>query len=149
MAAGVMPPEFGGQFSPCAPGCGHSDCESLHRRAARVCHHCDKPIGFDARFYDVGKQTDPASVHALCEELRIEIDQNAERLRLASRLARPLNDDDWGSERQVNAENVWVELAHRYMTNAAREDWDHYALKATSEEAIDYGIRVLKLGEPS
>ena len=147
MAAGVMPPEFGGEFSPCAPGCGHRDCAAIHRRAARVCHHCDTPIGWLARFYDVGLQTAPSSVHALCEDLRIEIDMNADKLRLLSRCARPIGDDDWGSNRQIDAENAWVEFAHRHMTTAAREDWDEYALKATSEEAIDYGLRVLKLTE--
>lgn len=74
MAAGIMPEEFGGKFSPCAPGCNHRDCEALHRRAAAICFHCEKPIGWDVRFYDVGVPGKVSHVHALCEELAIEED---------------------------------------------------------------------------
>lgn len=74
MAAGIMPPEFGGKFSPCAPGCGHAPCEALHRRAEATCWHCEKVIGWEVRFYDAGVPGKVTHVHALCEEVAIEED---------------------------------------------------------------------------
>jgi len=79
MAAGHMPPETGGEFSPCEE-CKHTDCASLRQRARRVCHHCLKVIGWDVRFYDEGTPEDRRSVHALCEELAIEREQNKRRI---------------------------------------------------------------------
>jgi len=78
MAAGIMPPKEGGQFSPCA-ACDHRDCEALRRRAAATCFHCEKPIGWDVRFYDVGVPGKVSHVHALCEELAIEADEKKRR----------------------------------------------------------------------
>lgn len=75
MAAGFMPAETGTEFSPCPKGCGHRDCDATHRRAEAICHHCDKPIGWEARFYDVGVPGKVSHVHALCEELAIEAEQ--------------------------------------------------------------------------
>lgn len=81
MAAGFMPPEEGGEFSPCRKGdCKHVDCASIHRRAERVCHRCLMVIGWDVRFYDEGDAPDLTSVHALCEELAIEREQNRRRI---------------------------------------------------------------------
>lgn len=71
MAAGIMPPEKGGEFSPCE-SCEHTDCAALRRRAAATCWHCEKAIGYDVRFYDVGVPGKLSHVHALCEELAIE-----------------------------------------------------------------------------
>lgn len=79
MAAGVMPPETGGEFSPCEE-CSHVDCAALRKRARRVCHLCLMVIGWDVRFYDEGERREERSVHALCEELAIEREQNRRRI---------------------------------------------------------------------
>ncbi len=82
MAAGIMPPEKGGEFSPCED-CEHIDCAALRKRAAAICHYCGEAIGWDVRFYNDQPPNSqgrvPASelvpVHALCLELDVEKQQ--------------------------------------------------------------------------
>lgn len=74
MAAGIMP-EPGSKYGPCVNECEHSACNVTKKRAALICHHCDKPIGYDTRFYDVGVPGKWSCVHALCEEIAIENEQ--------------------------------------------------------------------------
>jgi len=57
--------------------------------------------------------------------------------------ARPIDDDDYGSDRQIKAETLWVETAYLRMSEADQDRWNHYALKATPEEAISFGLRLL------
>ena len=87
MAAGLMPPETGSEFSPCPKGdCKHVDCAATHERARRVCKYCLRPIGWDVRFYDVrdAQGDEPGdkdhSVHAVCEEVEIEREQSHLRI---------------------------------------------------------------------
>ena len=80
------------------------------------------------------------------EELDEELDEEQKRrtetlIRLAE-LAVPQN-EDWGSERQINAEINWVETASKNMTSERVEEWNTYALKATTEEAVNYGLKLL------
>lgn len=70
MAAGILPPETGSEFSPCEV-CEHTDCKAIKELARSICMYCDKPIGWDVRFY----QTDKGRlqhVHAICHEKAIE-----------------------------------------------------------------------------
>ena len=55
----------------------------------------------------------------------------------------PFNDDEWGSDRQIKAEVTWVKAAYRELTPEQIEKWDTYALKALTEEAINYGLKLL------
>ncbi len=71
-----------------------------------------------------------------------------EGLRKLAKVARPLNDDEWGSERQMNAENRFCAALERYLKPAA---WDHftdYALKATTEEMMDCGLMLAARAAP-
>jgi len=81
MAAGMLPPETGSEFSPCAK-CGHRDCAAIRVTAGSICRHCDEPIGWETRFYndddpEIKRRTGTNInyVHALCEELAIEEEQ--------------------------------------------------------------------------
>lgn len=83
MAAGILPPETGSEFSPCEGGCNHRDCAALRATAESICHHCEKPIGWDTRFYNTAPPgwpglcpaSEQVPVHALCEEIAIEEEQ--------------------------------------------------------------------------
>lgn len=72
MAAGRLP-KPGTEFGPCEPECGHIDCKQTREMAQAVCHYCEKPIGYETRFYvDVDKKL----VHAICLETSIEETRN-------------------------------------------------------------------------
>ncbi len=66
MAAGVLS-ALGTEFGPCAEPCLHTDCAGTRGIAETICCFCDKPIGYDRRFYN-----DAGYVHASCLEDSIE-----------------------------------------------------------------------------
>jgi hypothetical protein len=68
---------------------------------------------------------------------------NTQKLIKLAELAATLNGNDWGSEAQIDAENTWVEAAYKELTPEQIEKWDTYALKALTEEAINYGLKLL------
>ncbi len=55
--------------------------------------------------------------------------------------ARPIDDDDWGSDRQIEAENAFFQKIETILSEAAWEELTDYCLKATSDEAIDEALR--------
>lgn len=60
--------------------------------------------------------------------------------------ARPLNDQDWGSERQIEAENAFFtacEEAYPHLFHEGSE-FSEWALKATSEEMIDHALTLIR-----
>jgi hypothetical protein len=68
--------------------------------------------------------------------------------------ARPIDDTDWGTERQINAENAFFDMVKTRMTagragEALREmkrKWDQfeaYCAKATTDESINEALRLL------
>ena len=59
-------------------------------------------------------------------------------LETLAQAARPTSDDDWGSERQIDAENAFFAAA-----GDLGADFEQFALKATSDEAIDEALRIL------
>lgn len=67
MAAGTLP-KPGTKYGPCAKPCQHRDCAATRADAERICHWCEKPIGYDTAHY----RTDRGPTHALCEELAAE-----------------------------------------------------------------------------
>lgn len=57
--------------------------------------------------------------------------------------ARPINDDDWGSDRQINAENAWFDAVCLDLDSARIVELEDYALKATTTERIDKARELL------
>ena len=64
-AASLSPP--GTEFGPCEDACGHRDCARTRQMAATVCRFCEKPIGYDRRFYQGPEGPDDLD-HASCLE---------------------------------------------------------------------------------
>jgi hypothetical protein len=58
-------------------------------------------------------------------------------LRLAA-AARPVNDGDWGSERQIAAQNAFFDAV-----GPLGDGFDAFCLKATVDEMIDEALRVV------
>lgn len=52
--------------------------------------------------------------------------------------------DDWGSERQIDAQNEFGNAAASLMTEEQRTAFDSYCLKATTEEMISEAMRVIR-----
>lgn len=40
----------GEKYGPCKDGCQHRDCAASRRDAAKRCHDCKKPIGYDTPY---------------------------------------------------------------------------------------------------
>ena len=59
-----------------------------------------------------------------------------------ARAARPINDEDWGSERQVAAENELYANAKNVISTQAWERFEDWGLKATTEERIAEALRL-------
>ena len=59
--------------------------------------------------------------------------------------ARPVDDDDWGTERQIDAENRFFDECRRRSPSKFDDagDFGDWCLKATSEERIDEALRIL------
>jgi len=64
------------------------------------------------------------------------------RLFTCARLAVPLDDDEWGSGRQVDAENLFCSELRDVLNDDKWWDFERYALKATTEEMINYGLKL-------
>lgn len=73
MAAGRIA-RPGTEYGPCEGDCRHPDCASSRAMAGAVCKYCEKPIGYDTRFYIDGDVPHDMAikeyryVHALCLE---------------------------------------------------------------------------------
>lgn len=70
MAAGRFA-EPGTDLGPCPEPCHHTDCEWIRKSAESLCRFCNKPIGYDVRFY-TDPDNDKNFVHALCIEKEYE-----------------------------------------------------------------------------
>ena len=60
--------------------------------------------------------------------------------------ARPINDADYGTDRQINAENAFFDALNFHvfgkLTVYETEAFDSFCLKATSDERISEGLRL-------
>ena len=68
-------------------------------------------------------------------------------LETLAREARPTDDDDYGSIRQVACENAFYDILAQYLASlpvSQRDAFDAYCLKATTDERIDEGLRLAK-----
>jgi hypothetical protein len=61
--------------------------------------------------------------------------------------ALPLNDADWGSDRQITAENRFFEHAHAICPLIITEAFDMWCLEATCDEYITAAIERIKEAE--
>lgn len=61
--------------------------------------------------------------------------------------ARPINDDDWGSERQIKAFNAFCAAVEAELPRKIFHEWEDWSIKATTDEIIDEALRLLGLKE--
>jgi hypothetical protein len=61
---------------------------------------------------------------------------------LAAQAALPINDDDWGSDRQIDAENAFFDAVCPELDDAAIVELEDYSLKETTEERVDKARRL-------
>ena len=57
-------------------------------------------------------------------------------------LALPVDDAEWGSDRQVNAANDFGAALYSVLSEDDFSDFENYALKATTEEMVNYGLEL-------
>lgn len=67
-----------------------------------------------------------------------------EKLYELAQAARPLNQSDWGSERQVTAQNEFFDYVEKRIHPSAFAELEDFALKATTDEMIDEAIKWLE-----
>ena len=61
--------------------------------------------------------------------------------------ARPIDDDDWGSDRQVTAEyDLYEELMSIYGYDFVQY-WEHKSFKMTTEESLDLVLNMIESGD--
>ena len=77
MAAGRLP--FPGtEYGPCSTPCEHKDCKATEQMSEMKCSYCEKPIGYETRFYQTSNHGEPMKlVHATCHEEAIEKERAA------------------------------------------------------------------------
>ena len=59
------------------------------------------------------------------------------KLGLLAEIAKPIDDDDWGSERQIAAENRFHDFVQSCFPSAWTWELEQWCLKATTEEMLD------------
>ena len=67
--------------------------------------------------------------------------QNGQFLCCLAEAALPINDDDWDSDRQIDAENAFFDAVCLELDDAAIVELEDYSLKATTEERVDKARR--------
>lgn len=67
---------------------------------------------------------------------------NRPDLEALARAALPYTDSDWGSERQIKAQNALFDAARLILTSKEMADLEAYALHATTEEMIAEVLRL-------
>ncbi len=69
MAAAPPLPKPGTEYGPCEEACEHSDCLAMLRTATELCLHCNEPIGYESRWFDMTPLEEPVPkiyAHAVC-----------------------------------------------------------------------------------
>lgn len=84
-------------------------------------------------------------IESAAKTYRLRLPKN-ELLRLAS-AAKPINDEEWGSDRQINAENEFFALAVKHLSAKDAVALEDYCLKGTIEENIAYALELLELDD--
>jgi hypothetical protein len=58
--------------------------------------------------------------------------------------AKPLNDDEWGSERQIGAQNAFFDAVQEMVSKGVFDGLQGYCLKATVDEMIEAGLEAAR-----
>lgn len=58
--------------------------------------------------------------------------------------AYPIDDDDYGSDRQVDAENAFIEYVESRLPQIYTKEFEVWSLKATTEERLDETLERIK-----
>lgn len=72
---------------------------------------------------------------------------NEEKLARLAELAndaKPLNDDEWGSDRQIDAQNTFCDVVESLVSAEAFAEYEDYCMKATTDELIAEGLRIAR-----
>jgi hypothetical protein len=79
--------------------------------------------------------------------MREQMIKDIQELERLAKAVRPINDDDWGSERQIAAENAFFDAVGMDENGECRlgDDFNCYCLQATVDERIDEALRLLRL----
>lgn len=67
-----------------------------------------------------------------------------ERIVKLAQEARPINYEDYGSERQIDAFNAFTIKMEQILSKEDFELFEDYSMKATTDELVDYGLLLLK-----
>ena len=51
--------------------------------------------------------------------------------------------DDWGSQRQIDAQNAFTDAVGELLTPKEWAAYDHFCLKASTEEIVEEGLRLV------
>jgi hypothetical protein len=73
---------------------------------------------------------------AISEAMLAELDALAD-------VARPIDDDDWGSERQVEAQNAFFIRVEAILPRDQFEELEGFCLKANVDEMVDEAMRLI------
>jgi len=87
--------------------------------------------------------------HTDCHEILLETDDLSAvkqmlYLEKLGQAALPVTEDDWGSCRQIDAENDFLAAVQRVLPEDSWDDLYVYGLKATTEERIAYALQLVK-----
>lgn len=74
----------------------------------------------------------------------IVTDERYKMIRELGEAGIPIDEEDWGSERQVDSQNAFCEELEKVLTPLAWAKFSHYAEKATTKEMITQGLHVLE-----
>ena len=64
-------------------------------------------------------------------------------LQTLAKVARCVSDDDWGTPRQIRAENAFFDFVKEQLDDEVWERLEGYCLKATTDEMIDEALRLV------
>lgn len=121
---------------------GDDDCDRTVRVWFDAPNPEDREVGPDSLQFSVCAYSDGFDNY---EEL-VQTDDFYLALAVAlGHAAKPVDEDDWGSDRQIDAQNNFgCLLIDWILPKADAEKLEVYGLKATTEEFIDYGIELVK-----
>ena len=57
--------------------------------------------------------------------------------------ARPINDTDWGSGRQIDAQNLFFKEVEKVLPADKFAELEDFCLKATTDEMIDEALKLV------
>ena len=81
-------------------------------------------------------EANPMPQFAITEAMLVELDALAD-------VARPIDDDDWGSERQVEAQNAFFIRVEAILPRDQFEELEGFCLKANVDEMVDEAMRLI------